>query len=371
MALTSFTPTELATPVRPDPLNAALTGLARPIGDPGLSPGGSPAIWMRNVGRTFGSVVALEDLSLEVPFGTMLGVIGPSGAGKTTTIRMITGGLEPSHGEIRILGEQPRRFHRQTRERIGYMPQQFVLYPDLTVIENVSFVASLFGMLWPRRRKRVREMLQLVDLWDVRRRRASELSGGMQRRLELACALVHEPQLIILDEPTAGLDPLLRRSVWDELHRLREAGRTLVVTTQYVGEAEECDEVALIADGRLIAYAAPEELRRQALGGEVLAIETDRVIDARSLHDVPHVHAVRQPGPRQILVIAEDVGAATPAIVDAVTALGAEVTSAREYRPSFDEVFAELVQRRAAEPAAAEAAASASAGSAGGTGAGS
>ena len=242
---------------------------------------------MRNVTKTFGSVVALDDVSLEVPFGTMLGVIGPSGAGKTTAVRMITGGLEPTRGEARVLGERPRAFRRHTRERIGYMPQQFVLYPDLTVSENVSFVASLFGMLWRHRRQRVREVLTLVDLWDARRRRASELSGGMQRRLELACALVHDPQLVILDEPTAGLDPLLRRSVWDELHRLREAGRTLVVTTQYVGEAEECDEVALIADGRLVAYATPDDLRRQALGGEVIAIETDRIFDARVLGQLP------------------------------------------------------------------------------------
>jgi ABC-2 type transport system ATP-binding protein len=335
----------------PDP---ALAGLARPIADPQRSLGGSPAIWMRNVTRSFGQVLALDDVSLEVPFGTMLGVIGPSGAGKTTTIRMITGGLEPSSGEVRVLGERPQRFRRHTRERIGYMPQLFVLYPDLTVTENVSFVASLFGMLWRHRQQRVREVLQLVDLWDVRRRRASELSGGMQRRLELACALVHDPQLVILDEPTAGLDPLLRRSIWDELHRLREIGRTLVVTTQYVGEAEECDEVALIAGGRLVAFAPPEDLRRQALGGEVLAVETDRAFDARVLGQIPQVHGVRQPGPRQLWVITEDAGATTPAIVEAVQAAGGEVTSAREYRPSFDEVFAELVQRQeAADEAAA------------------
>jgi ABC-2 type transport system ATP-binding protein len=174
----------------------------------------------------------------------------------------------------------------------------------------------------------------------------------MQRRLELACALVHDPQLLILDEPTAGLDPLLRRSVWDELHRLREAGRTLVVTTQYVGEAEECDQVALIADGKLIAYAAPDDLRRQALGGEVIAIETTGVFDARTLQQIPVVRAIRQPGPRQLWVIADDAGTATPAIVESITAAGGEIASAREYRPSFDEVFAELVQRQAAQSAA-------------------
>lgn len=342
------------TPWRGAAAGAELGGLARPIGDPGRSLGGSPAIWMRNVGMQFGTVTALSSVSLDVPFGSTLGVIGPSGAGKTTTIRMITGGLAPTHGEVRVLGERPRDFRRATRERIGYMPQQFVLYPDLTAAENVGFVASLFGMLWRERGRRVREVLTLVDLWDARRRRASELSGGMQRRLELACALVHDPQLVILDEPTAGLDPLLRRSIWDELHRLRAAGRTLVVTTQYVGEAEECDQVALIADGRLIALAAPDELRRQALGGEVLEIETSAIFDGRSIAQLPSVSTVRQPGPRQLWVITDNVGAATPEIVEAVAAAGGEVVSAREYRPSFDEVFAELVHRQASTGAAAD-----------------
>ena len=173
-----------------------------------------PAVVMRGVTRRFGSMVAVNSLSLEVPRGSLLGVIGPSGSGKTTTIRMLIGALAPTSGQVRVLGEEPRRFRRQTRERIGYMPQSFILYPDLTTRENVDFVASLFGMLLFRRSGRVRDVLKAVDLWDVRSRRASDLSGGMQRRLELACALVHDPVLLVLDEPTAGLDPLLRQTVW-------------------------------------------------------------------------------------------------------------------------------------------------------------
>jgi ABC-2 type transport system ATP-binding protein len=313
------------------------------------------AIVVAGASKRFGNLVALEEVSLNVPYGTTLGVIGPSGAGKTTTIRLMTGGLAPSSGEVRVLGENPRRFRRQTREQIGYMPQSFVLYPDLTAAENVGFMASLFGMLLRRRGQRVREVLQLVDLWDARNRKASQLSGGMQRRLELACALVHEPQLLFLDEPTAGIDPLLRKSIWEELHRLRDSGRTLIVTTQYVGEAEECDQVALIAEGRLIAFAPPEQLRQSALGGAVVEIETARAFDGRVLESVPEVRSIRQPGPRNVWVIAEDAGAATPALVEAASAAGAEVVSAREYRPSFDEVFAELVNRQqAANEAAAE-----------------
>ena len=158
--------------------------------------------------------------------GTILGLIGPSGAGKTTTVRLLTGALTPTAGTVRVLGEEPRRFRRQTRERIGYMPQSFTLYPDLTARENVDFVASLFGMMFPRRRRRTREVLQLRRPLGRPRPAGGRLSGGMQRRLELACALVHDPALLFLDEPTAGIDPLLRASVWEELHRLRAtAGR--------------------------------------------------------------------------------------------------------------------------------------------------
>ncbi len=294
-------------------------------------------------GRRFGDVVAVTDLSLSVPSGAILGLIGPSGAGKTTSIRMLPGALEPSAGRVEVLGERPTRFRRRTRERIGYMPQQFSLYPDLTAGENVDFVASLFGMLWFRRRRRVREVLRLLELWDVRKRRAANLSGGMQRRLELACALVHDPALLFLDEPTAGIDPLLRRTIWDELRRLRDEGRTLLVTTQYLGEAEECDAVALIAHGRLVSVGAPADLRRQASGGDLIEVETARAFDADSLRDTPGVVAVSQDGPRHFVLTVDDAASALPGIDDQVRAAGGEFVAAREYRPSFDDVFARLV----------------------------
>ena len=298
-------------------------------------------------GKRFGKLTALTDIELTVPAGSILGVIGPSGAGKTTLIRLLTGALAASSGTIRVLGEDPRRFRRRTREQIGYMPQQFTLYDDLTAGENIDFVAGLFGMLWFRRRRRVAEVLKLTELWDARGRRAADLSGGMQRRLELACALVHEPALFFLDEPTAGIDPLLRGTIWEELHRLKDEGRTLLVTTQYINEAEECDRVALIAHGRLVALETPDALRRLAVGGDIIEVEVGRAFDADQLLKHDDVRAVDQRGPHRFLVTVDDVGTALPEIDDRVIALGGEFESAREYRPSFDEVFAALVERDA------------------------
>lgn len=299
------------------------------------------------VSRHFGDVVGIDNISLHVPRGTVLGVIGPSGAGKTTTIRLISGALTPDTGAVRVLGEDPRRFRRRTRERIGYMPQMFVLYPDLTGRENVEFMASLFGIPPWRRRGRIDDVLELVDLTEAQHRRASAMSGGMQRRLELACALVHQPSLLILDEPTAGIDPLLRTRIWQEIDRLRSEGVTILVTTQYVSEAEYCDAVALISEGQLIAHATPDELRRLALGGEVIEIGTRAPIDATSLPQIDGAIEIRQTGARSLLVIAEDAGLASPKINDAVEGIGGQVEFSREYRPTFDEVFAALVTAHA------------------------
>lgn len=312
---------------------------------------------MRGVSRSFDGRRVVNSIDLTVPRGTILGIIGPSGAGKTTTIRMLTGALAPTEGEVRVLGVEPRRFRRRDRERIGYMPQLFMLYEDLTADENVDFVASLFGMLWRKRRKRVRETLKVVDLWDARKRRAGQLSGGMQRRLELACALVHEPTLLILDEPTAGIDPLLRGMIWNELHRLRDNGQTLLVTTQHISEAEECDAVALIVGGRIVALASPDELRRKATVGDLIDIETTTMFDGTSLRNTPGVVDVRQDGPRHLRVVVDDAGTALTVVVEAIKSGGTDVESAREVRLSFDDVFAILVKqdedRLAAEGVAA------------------
>jgi len=298
---------------------------------------------MHGVTRRYGDFAALDDVTLEVPRGTILCIIGPSGSGKTTLIRLLTGTLAATAGELLVLGQDPRKFTRHTRENLGYMPQHFVLYEELTAKENLSFVASLFGLLWPKRGRRVKRLLMFLELWDSRNRRARQLSGGMQRRLELACALVHDPLLLFVDEPTAGLDPMLRQKIWNEFRRLRDAGRTLVVTTQIVGEAAYCDRVALLSHGRLVALAPPEELRRMALGGDVMEIRTAAVFDATVLEKLEGVRAVRPRSPREFLVIADDAATATPQVVQAVREAGGSVESSREYRPSFDEIFSTLI----------------------------
>ncbi|MFN8629757.1 MAG: ABC transporter ATP-binding protein [Chloroflexota bacterium] len=303
------------------------------------------AVALDGVTCRFGDLTAVDDVSLAFPEGVLVGLVGPSGSGKTTMVRMMRGALSPNDGTVRVFGEDPRKLSGRNRNRLGYMPQLFSLYPDLTAEENVDFVASLYGMLFRRRRRRTRDVLQAVDLWEARGRRASKLSGGMQRRLQLAATLVHDPDLLLLDEPTAGLDPLLRARVWEEVRRLRAEGVTILVTTQYVGEAEECEQVALIVEGRLAALGAPAELRAKAIGGELLVVETSRELSPEQWRSLPEVEAVAPIGPRRARLTVASAARALPALVDQLRSSDTNVIEASEERPSFDDVFATLVQR--------------------------
>ena len=336
-----------AQPPAPAPILTPTPASAVPAAAPVVD--GPPIISAVGLTRAFDERVAVDDVTFDVWPGTILGVVGPSGSGKTTTIRMLTGTLGRTGGDIRVLGEDPMEFSRRARGRIAYMPQLFSLYEDLSAQENVGFVAALYGIGPFRRGKRIRNALKVVDLWDARHRLARDLSGGMQRRLELACALVHDPDVLFIDEPTAGIDPLLRQSIWDELHDLRSQGRTLVVTTQYVTEAEYCDRVALIVDGELVALDQPETLRQMVFGGDVLQVDTNRAVDPELLSSISGVAAVRQTAPRQLMVTVEAAATLTPRIIEALRNANVEVVGIEEHQPTFDEVFTGLVEQRRAQ----------------------
>lgn len=308
------------------------------------------AIELDHITHAFDENTGVFDLTFAVPEGTICGMIGPSGCGKTTTVRLMTGLLKPDQGYIRVLDQEPVRFSAKTRTRIGYMPQQFVLYPDLTVWENLSFAASLYGMGYLKRRQPMREILEFVELIDAKNRLGSKLSGGMQRRLELACALVHNPELIFADEPTAGIDPVLRNKFWDYFRNLRNQGRTLFVTTQYVGEAAYCDYVCVMRNGRILDFDTPENLRRKAMGGDVIRLEVDPNMRREAsllLDSDPNVNYVRRgpQGPGMLYVYSDDAGTTLPVLLNLMSRHSIPVMKAEEYTPSFDDVFVRLMEQ--------------------------
>ena len=303
------------------------------------------AVLFEHAGKLFGKQEVLHDLSFHVPWGEILGVIGPSGSGKTTTIRLMLGMLKPSGGIVRLFGRDPWRLRRGDRERIGYLPQDFVLYPALTSEENLRFAASLYGVPWWETRRRITQLLAYVDLKDARTRRAEDLSGGMRRRLSLAATLMHDPDFLVLDEPTAGIDPILRTSIWDGLRAARDEGKTLVVTTQYVTEAEYCDHVLMIYEGKLIAAGTPTDLRHAATGGEMLDIRFDRPRPdiAMRLRSLPFVHDVEAlDRPDEVRVVVDDVASGIPALQEYCDREEGGCISIEPHVPTFDDVFVRL-----------------------------
>ncbi|MFZ2424175.1 MAG: ABC transporter ATP-binding protein [Anaerolineae bacterium] len=318
----------------------------------------APVIEVSQVNKVFGKQVALRDVSLRVEPGEIFCLLGPSGSGKTTLIRLLNGVYFPTQGRVTVFGKEPARFSRQDREQIGYMPQMFVLYPNLSVAENLNFIASIYGLSWRDRRQRLPRLLELVNLTEHQRSLAGNISGGMKRRLELACALLHEPALVYMDEPTAGIDPILRASLWKEFRSLRDeerigpqgeslGRRTLFVTTQYVNEADSCDKVAIVAKGELVALGTPQELRAQALGGEAIEITADRMTRQHMtiLQDIPGVKGIERLKFDQLRIAVDDAQTRLPLIVQTLYEQGLDLDSVDIVELKFDEVFVRLIEQ--------------------------
>jgi ABC-2 type transport system ATP-binding protein len=311
-----------------------------------IVPDEEPIVSVKNVTKAFGGRSVVRELSFDVEPGRIFGLIGPSGCGKTTTIRLVTGVYRPSVGSIRVLGREPIRFTRRDRERIGYLPQHFVLYRELSVTENLGFVAGLYGLV-RRRNRRIREALEFVELWDSRETLAGNLSGGMQRRLGLAAALVHEPALVLVDEPTAGIDPVLRAKFWDGFRDLRDTGHTIFLTTQYVTEADYCDQVAVLREGKLLVLGTPNEIRRQVVGGDALELEAKGLNheSLAKLLQVPAIHKLTIVSSDLAHLVVDDAAASLPEVQRAVESLGLSVKRLGLRHVNFDEVFVQLMEQ--------------------------
>jgi ABC-2 type transport system ATP-binding protein len=299
--------------------------------------------------RRYGDVVAAADVTFEVRRGEMFGLIGPDGAGKTTTLRVALGLLAPSEGSVRTCGLDPRRESEAVSERIGYLSQRFSLYGDLTVDENVAFFAEIHGVPgWRPRREQLLEMLRMSPFKD---RLADRLSGGMKQKLALACTLIHTPELLILDEPTTGVDPVSRRDFWRILARLQREGLTILLTTPYLDEAERCQRVALMDRGRILTVSAPDALR-QASGAALLElIARPKREAAEWLRQRPEVADVESFGERLHVALHE---AAEDGVEQALSAglreAGFEVEALRQIPPSLEDVFIARLRRDGTRP---------------------
>lgn len=317
-----------------------------------IEPSPEIAIETQDLTKQFDGVTAVNKLTLDVPRGTILGFIGPSGCGKTTTVRLMMGNYRPTDGMVKVFGRPPGSFTRAEQKRIGYMPQLFILYPELTVWENMNFAASLYG--YPMKRKeRFRELLDLVELTGHEKKRVRDISGGMQRRLSLATTLIHKPELIFLDEPTAGIDPVLRQKFWEHFRRLRDEGYTLFITTQYVGEAAYCDNVGVMASGNLLMVEPPDKLRYRAMGGEIVELSVESPLSKAliaALGDLPFVTGdVTFLDPVSLQLTVEDASTAIPQLLHWCEERDIAVESIGESVPPFDDVFVRIMQEQATD----------------------
>lgn len=308
-----------------------------------LSSAAEYAVVTQGLTRRFGRLTAVDHLDLRVKAGELYGFLGPNGAGKSTTLRMLCGILEPSEGTGTVLGIDLRREPERVKSAIGYMSQKFSLYDDLTAEENLTFYARVYMVPRAERDGRITQMIRLADLTGQERKRAAFLSGGYRQRLALACAMVHRPRLVFLDEPTAGVDPVSRRNFWALIRRLVEEGITVVVTTHYMDEAELCDTLGFIYQGKLIAQGSPAAIKTETFRKPVVEVEVSdlrRALDL--LGEWEAVEEAIRVGTRVRVILAGE----TRTAGDVATYLGSRgiaVTWAHEVEPSVEDLFVSFV----------------------------
>ncbi|MDR1991085.1 MAG: ABC transporter ATP-binding protein [Acidobacteriaceae bacterium] len=295
------------------------------------------AVTLDKVRCQYGSVTAVADLSLSVGDGEMFGLIGPDGAGKTTTLRAMCGLLRPTAGAVRVYGHDPVAAHRALTSYIGYLPQRFSLYTDLSVDENIAFFAEIHGVAayQPVRDR----LLALTQMTPFRSRLAGQLSGGMKQKLALACTLVHAPRLLVLDEATTGVDPVARREFWKLLGDLRAQGITILMATPYLDEAERCSRVALLHEGRLLALDRPDALRAGLSGAMFEVLTSDHRRAARVLASAPDIGDVSLFGERIHVRVAADDGAVASRLTAWLAASGITDADVRRVEPTLEDVF--------------------------------
>jgi ABC-2 type transport system ATP-binding protein len=307
------------------------------------------AVRVEDLSKQFGAFTAVDRVTFDVQAGEVFGFLGPNGAGKTTTIKMLNGLLVPSSGRGHVAGFDVMTDTEAIRRHIGYMSQLFSLYPDLTVEENIAFFSGLYGVARSRRAERRDWVLEMAGLTDQRTRLTGELSLGWKQRLALGCAVLHEPPILFLDEPTSGVDPISRRSFWDLIYVLAAQGTTVFVTTHYMEEADYCHRLALMNRGRLIALDTPAELR-QAMAHPLLEVKADDSLKAiDTLKGLPDVVEVALFG-RALHVTVTDAGAGRAAVISALSEQGRRVEDIREIVPSLEDVFIGLVQAAGGAP---------------------
>lgn len=300
-----------------------------------------PAVSLRELTRTFGPVVGVEGLTFDVGHGELFGIVGPDGAGKTTTLRMLAGVLRPTSGTASVAGVDVVQDPEAVKPHIAYMAQRFGLYEDLTVQENLDFYADLYGVRRSERRERMDRLYAFSRLGEFRNRLAGQLSGGMKQKLSLSCALVHEPEVLLLDEPTFGVDPISRRELWLILHEMVADGVTVIVSTSYLDEAERCDRVALLNEGQVLALDTPTRLQSE-MEGSMLAVRSTQPRAARDLlRDMPHVHGAALFGDTVHVVVPGPGGMESTRI--ALDEANCDVLSITEISPSMEDVFIHLV----------------------------